>query len=47
MTGTTLFTVSRTLTAWVEAGVIATGRRRVVVREPARLVRIAEDLPTV
>lgn len=47
MTGTTLFTVSRTLTAWVEAGVIATGRRRVVVREPDRLVRIAEDLPTV
>ena len=46
MTGTTLFTVSRTLTAWVEAGVIATGRRRVVVREPDRLVRIAEDLPS-
>jgi CRP-like cAMP-binding protein len=45
MTGTTLFTVSRTLSAWEEAGVILTGRRRVTVRQPHRLVRIAEDLP--
>ena len=44
MTGTTLFTVSRTLSGWEEAGLIATGRRRVVVRQPHRLVRIAEDL---
>lgn len=45
MTGTTLFTVSRTLSAWEEDGLIATGRRRVIVRQPHRLVRIAEDLP--
>jgi CRP/FNR family transcriptional regulator, nitrogen oxide reductase regulator len=46
MTGTTLFTVSRTLSGWEADGLIATGRRRVVVRQPHRLVRIAEDLPT-
>ena len=45
MTGTTLFTVSRTLSGWQDAGVIVTGRRRVVIRQPHRLVRIAEDLP--
>ena len=45
MTGTTLFTVSRTLIAWEAQGLIATGRRRVVIRQPHRLVRIGEDLP--
>ena len=45
MTGTTLFTVSRTLSGWEDDGLIATGRRRVIVRQPHRLVRIAEDLP--
>jgi CRP-like cAMP-binding protein len=45
MTGTTLYTVSRTLSGWEEDGLIATGRRRVIVRQPHRLVRIAEDLP--
>lgn len=45
MTGTTLFTVSRTLHRWEEVGLIAAARRRVVIREPDRLVRIAEDLP--
>jgi CRP-like cAMP-binding protein len=45
MTGTTLFTVSRTLSAWEAQGLIATGRRRVVIRQPHRLVRIGEDLP--
>ena len=45
MTGRTLFTVSRTLSGWEDAGLIATGRRRIVVRQPHRLVRIAEDLP--
>jgi CRP-like cAMP-binding protein len=44
MTGTTLFTVSRTLSAWEQAGIITAGRRRVVVLQPHRLVRIAEDL---
>ena len=45
MTGTTLFTVSRTLSGWEDDGLISTGRRRVVIRQPHRLVRIAEDLP--
>jgi CRP-like cAMP-binding protein len=44
MTGTTLFTVSRTLSAWEQAGILTAGRRRVVVRQPHGLVRIAEDL---
>jgi CRP-like cAMP-binding protein len=45
MTGTTLFTVSRTLSGWETEGLIATGRRRVIIRQPHQLVRIAEDLP--
>lgn len=45
MTGTTLFTVSRLLSAWETAGIVATGRERVVVRRPHLLVAIAEDLP--
>ncbi|MCC7242544.1 MAG: Crp/Fnr family transcriptional regulator [Acidobacteria bacterium] len=45
MTGTTLFTVSRTLSRWKGERLIITARRRVVIREPHRLVRIAEDLP--
>ena len=44
MTGTTLYTVSRTLSAWESAGVVAVGRERVVVVHPHRLVEIAEDL---
>ena len=45
MTGTTLFTVSRTLSAWESAGIVKTGRLRIVITQPHRLVRIAEDLP--
>jgi CRP/FNR family transcriptional regulator, nitrogen oxide reductase regulator len=45
MTGTTLFTVSRTLSGWQEDGLISAGRRRITIRQPHRLVRIAEDLP--
>ena len=44
MTGTTLVTVSRTLSAWEADGVVAVGRERVVVVSPHRLVEIAEDL---
>ena len=44
ITGTTLFTVSRTLSAWEEDGIVAAGRRRVVVKQPHRLVQIADDL---
>jgi CRP/FNR family transcriptional regulator, nitrogen oxide reductase regulator len=45
MTGTTLFTVSRTLSGWESHGLIATGRRRVVILQAQKLLRIAEDLP--
>lgn len=45
LTGTTLFTVSRTLSTWEEAGMIRTGRQRVVVLRPHALVALAEDLP--
>ncbi len=45
MTGTTLFTVSRTLSQWEERGIISAGRERILVRIPHGLVTIAEDLP--
>ncbi len=45
MTGTTLYTVSRILSRWEEEGIVASGRTRVLVRVPHRLVALAEDLP--
>jgi len=45
MTGSTLHTVSRTLSAWEERGIVEGSRRHIVVRAPHRLVAIAEDLP--
>lgn len=45
LTGTTLFTVSRILSAWEGQGIIGGGRERVTLREPGRLAAIAEDLP--
>jgi CRP-like cAMP-binding protein len=42
MTGTTLHTVSRIMSAWEAAGVIESGRQRVAVRDLARLSAIAE-----
>lgn len=44
MTGTTLHTVSRTLSAWESAGITAGGRQQIVVIRPDRLLAIAEDL---
>ncbi len=43
MSGTTLHTVSRTLSAWEERGIVACGRRRVVVAKPPLLEAIAEE----
>jgi CRP/FNR family transcriptional regulator, nitrogen oxide reductase regulator len=43
MTGTTLFTVSRVMSAWDQGGIIASGRQHIVVLDPHALVRIAED----
>ena len=45
MTGTTLHTVSRTLSEWEAAGIIASRRQKVTILAPHALVTIAEDLP--
>lgn len=46
MTGTTQYTVSRTLSGWEHVGLIETGREQITIRDPHGLVSIAEDLPT-
>jgi CRP-like cAMP-binding protein len=43
MTGTTLHTVSRTLSAWESQGLVESGRQRVVLRDPHRLFALAEE----
>lgn len=43
MTGTTLHTVSRTLSAWEQSGILVGVRRRIIVRDAHALVRIAGD----
>ena len=43
MTGTTLFTVSRTLSEWEKMGFIEAGRERVRIKNPHELVKIAEQ----
>lgn len=45
MTGTTLYTVSRLLSAWEHEGLVEAGRQRVVIKKPHELVKVAEDLP--
>ncbi|RTZ45661.1 Crp/Fnr family transcriptional regulator [Candidimonas sp. SYP-B2681] len=42
MTGTTLHTVSRLLSAWKDRGVVTSGRKRVVVCAMDELIRLAE-----
>jgi CRP-like cAMP-binding protein len=44
MTGTTVFTVSRTLKAWEGLGIVRLGRKEVCICEPHALTVIAEDL---
>ena len=46
MTGTTLYTVSRLLSAWEDQGIVRSGRQRIVLTNPHALVAIAEDLPS-
>jgi CRP-like cAMP-binding protein len=43
MTGTTLHTVSRLLSKWEERGIIVSGRQKVTVKDPHRLVVLAEN----
>ena len=45
MTGTTLHTVSRIMSAWETAGLVESGRQRIVVRDAARLLAVAESTP--
>lgn len=45
MTGTTLHTVSRILSAWETQGIVESARQQIVIRKPHVLVAIAEDLP--
>lgn len=45
MTGTTLFTVSRILSNWEQQGLVAGGRERISVKQPAKLREIAERTP--
>jgi CRP-like cAMP-binding protein len=45
MTGTTLHTVSRILSAWEAAGIVEGGRQRLVIRAVEALAAIADDLP--
>jgi CRP-like cAMP-binding protein len=47
MTGTTLHTVSRVLTSWEEAGLVSTGRQKLLVTDPHRLLLIADGLEPV
>jgi CRP-like cAMP-binding protein len=46
MTGTTVFTVSRTLKQWERRGVLQLGRERIVIHSPHELIAIGEDLPS-
>lgn len=43
MTGTTLHTVSRILSAWESQGLVDGGRQRIVLRNPHKLFELAED----
>jgi hypothetical protein len=42
MTGTTLHTVSRILSAWEQRGLVEGGRQRIVLRNTHRLRSLAE-----
>jgi CRP-like cAMP-binding protein len=43
ISGTTLHTASRILTAWEKAGMLATHNQHLTIRQPAELLQIAED----
>lgn len=45
MTGTTLYTVSRTLRGWQRRGLVKAGRQRVTLLRSQELIAIAEDRP--
>lgn len=45
MTGTNLYHVSRIVSKWEKQGLLESRRERLLIREPHRLVVIAEDMP--
>lgn len=45
MTGTTLYTVSRVLSAWEQQGLVESGRQRIALLDPHKLFALAEGLP--
>ena len=45
MTGTTLHTVSRTLSGWERKGLVESTRQKIIVREPHQLFVLAEGKP--
>lgn len=47
ITGSRLFTVSRTLSKWQRDGIVKSGRRRIMVVAPHRLLMIAEKASSV
>ncbi len=47
MTGTTLYTVSRTCRQWEELGLIQSGREQVTILNPVSLSAIAQELPQI
>ena len=42
MTGTTLHTVSRILSGWESQGLVESGRQRIILRDPHKIVVLAE-----
>ncbi len=44
MTGTNLYSVSRILSAWEKQGLVSSGRERIILCVPHKLVILAEDL---
>lgn len=42
LTGTTLHTVSRILSAWEDRGLVEGGRQKIVIRDPDKLFKLAE-----
>jgi CRP/FNR family transcriptional regulator, nitrogen oxide reductase regulator len=45
ISGTTLHTASRILTAWEKAGLLVSDNQRLTIRRPSDIQRIADDLP--
>jgi CRP/FNR family transcriptional regulator, nitrogen oxide reductase regulator len=45
MTGTTLHTVSRILSGWEQQGLVESGRQRIILRDPHKIVVLAERNP--